>query len=158
MSLNSICNLNCTYCYVPRKLKNSGHYLSLNDFNLLLPNLVESRVMQVALGGGEPTLHPNFIEILRRLRIEGNIIPNYTTNGCNLTEAILDASKKYCGAVAVSYSEKRENETLIAIQKLLENDIRTHLNIILLKSCIKKLANIVEKYAKLGISNVIFLF
>jgi len=157
LSLNNYCNLQCPYCYMSAKPIGSGEELTMKDFKLLLEDMKKSRVLQIALGGGEPTLHPHFTDFLRKLRIEGDIIPNYTTNGTNLTPEILKASKEYCGAVAVSYSEKREMETLKAAKLLIENGIQTNVHIVLLKSRIRNLSNIIEKYAKLGIHSVVLL-
>ena len=62
----------------------------------------EHRPYQVAIGGaGEPTLHPDFCEVLKTSR-ELDIMPNYTTNGMHLSDKILYATKEYCGGVAVS--------------------------------------------------------
>jgi radical SAM protein with 4Fe4S-binding SPASM domain len=61
-------------------------------------------VLQVALGGGNPNQHPDFTQILRITRDHG-VVPSYTTNGQGLNEAILEATKKYCGAMAVSWYE-----------------------------------------------------
>ncbi|TKJ18694.1 MAG: hypothetical protein CEE43_17425 [Promethearchaeota archaeon Loki_b32] len=157
LSLNNYCNLSCNYCYMSAKSIEEGRNLSMEDFNLLLTKMKKSRVLQIALGGGEPTLHPHFTEILEKLRIKGGIIPNYTTNGTNLTEEILNASKKYCGAVAVSHSEKRTKETIETTRKFLSHGIQTNMHLLLLKSRIPKLSEITEKYAKLGISNVVLL-
>ena len=114
----------------------------MDDFNSLLANMIKSRVLQIALGGGEPTLPPNFPKILKKLRVERNIIPNYTTNGSNLTDEILKASKQYSGAVAVSYSEKRTKETIKATKKLLDHGIQTNMHLILLKLRIQRLSEI----------------
>lgn len=157
LSLNNYCNKRCKYCYMSAVKEDLGNYLSMEDFELLLEKMVKARVLQIALGGGEPTLHPHFPEILRRLREEGNIIPNYTTNGSNLTREILNASKRYCGAVAVSYSEERSKEVLEATKKLLSFNIQTNIHIVLLKSRIPNLAEITEQFAKLGVSNVVLL-
>ncbi|MFX0077358.1 MAG: radical SAM protein [Candidatus Hermodarchaeota archaeon] len=157
LAINNYCNLDCCYCYSLNEIENPRVDLSLDDLNFLLFEFRKNRVIQVAVGGGEPTLHPNFGEILRRLRVEGGIVPNYTTNGTTLTSEVLNASKKYCGAVAVSYSEERENQIDNAIRKLQKFGIQTHLNVIMLKSRIPNLAAIAEKYAKLGVSNIILL-
>lgn len=157
LSLNNYCNLNCDYCYMSAKSINSGEHLSLDDFDNLMNKMIQARVLQIALGGGEPTLHPHFTEILKKLRIRGNIIPNYTTNGKELTEEILYATKKYCGAVAVSYSEEREELIKLAINKFVSRGIQTNLHLVMLKSRIPYLSEIVERYAKLGISHVVLL-
>jgi organic radical activating enzyme len=69
------------------------------------------RPFQVALGGGEPTSHPEFVEVLKAFH-ELGIEPNYTTNGMWATNIefkidepeieLLSATQKYCGGVAVS--------------------------------------------------------
>lgn len=157
LSLNNYCNLTCNFCYMSATSINNGEYLSMDDFDFLLTKMINGRVLQIALGGGEPTLHPQFTDILKKLRINGDIIPNYTTNGTNLTEEILNASKKYCGAVAVSHSEERIKDTIEATKKLLHHGIKTNMHLVLLKSRIPKLSEITEQYAKLGISNVVLL-
>lgn len=157
LSLNNYCNLTCDFCYMSAKPIKAGEHLSMLDFDILLEKMIKSRVLQIALGGGEPTLHPHFIEILRKLRIKGNIIPNYTTNGSNLTPEILKATEQYCGAVAVSYSEDRTEETIEATKKLVSQGIQTNLHLVLLKSRIPRLLGITKQYAKLGIANVVLL-
>ena len=75
--------------------------MPLEDYRMLISQAAELGVFQVALGGGNPNQHPDFVEILRLTR-ESGIVPNYTTNGCGLNDAILDATREYCGAMAVS--------------------------------------------------------
>lgn len=100
------CEGGCPWCYmnsVPEK-----HYENIigktRDFFNNMPK--EHLPFQVALGGGEPTSHPDFIELLKVLKEEFDICPNYTTNGMwardkNVTD-ILEATQKYCGGVAIS--------------------------------------------------------
>jgi radical SAM protein with 4Fe4S-binding SPASM domain len=157
LSLNNYCNLNCDYCYMSATSIQEGTDLSMEDVESLLSKMIKSRVLQIALGGGEPTLHPNFPLILKKLRVDANVVPNYTTNGTNLTNEILEASKQYCGAVAVSYSEERFDETIDATKKLISQGIQTNMHLVLLKSIIPRLSEITEQYAKIGISNVVLL-
>ncbi len=157
LSLNNYCNLSCEFCYMSSKPISAGEHLSMEDFDALLEKMKKSRVLQIALGGGEPTLHPQFTEILRKLRVDGNIIPNYTTNGSNLTPEILKATKQFCGAAAVSYSEERIEETLEATGKLISHGIQTNLHLVLLKSRIPRLTNITKQFAELGIANIVLL-
>jgi len=157
LSLNNYCNLGCSYCYMSSKSIEEGKNLSMEDFNLLLTKMKNSRVLQIALGGGEPTLHPHFAEILKKIRLKGGVVPNYTTNGSYLTKEIINASRKYCGAVAISYSEERFDETIEATKKLVSHGIQTNMHLVLLKSRIPKLSEITEQYAKIGISNVVLL-
>ena len=65
------------------------------------------RPFQVAIGGGEPTEHPLFVDLLKAFK-ELDIEPNYTTNGMFMRfddqsrENIINSTVKYCGGVAVS--------------------------------------------------------
>src|SRR5690606_36181 len=65
--------------------------------------LKEAEVFEVALGGGETTQHPNFVEILKECYEQG-ITPNFTTFDMRWTtdQKIVEAVKKYCGGFAVS--------------------------------------------------------
>ncbi|MBD3211610.1 MAG: radical SAM protein [Candidatus Lokiarchaeota archaeon] len=157
LSLNNECNMQCPFCYMSAKPLGKGDIISMEDFNYLLLRMKEARVLQIALGGGEPTLHPNFTQILKKLRKEADIIPNYTTNGSNLTKEILVSSKKYCGAVAVSYNKSHFTQTLDAVKKLRQMNIKTNVHIVLLKENVPSLLDILKKYEKVDISGVVFL-
>ncbi len=72
------CNINCDYCFikaskealsVPKKL--------ITDF---AKYFAEKGLMEVRLTGGEPLLHPDFVEILDRFKDEG-IYCSIATNG-----------------------------------------------------------------------------
>jgi radical SAM protein with 4Fe4S-binding SPASM domain len=90
----------CKYCY--QNAKKDGLDMSVDYLRKLLEKIPPS-VGQIAWGGGEPTMHPDFVEILRMTREDFGIVPNYTTNGHNLTKEIVEATAKYSGAVATSY-------------------------------------------------------
>lgn len=103
VALNDKCYGNCPYCYT--NAKHTGrNFPNVVErikayFGAMTPN---QRPFQVAIGGaGEPTLHPDFVEVLKTFR-ELGIVPNYTTNGMHLTPAILEGTRKYAGGVAVS--------------------------------------------------------
>jgi hypothetical protein len=80
-------------------------------------------------GGGEPTLHPDFTEIMKLTREHG-ISPNYTTNGMFVDESnckeILDSTKKYCEGVAVTCHKHLEKYWKKAIQLFLDSNIFTN--------------------------------
>ncbi len=127
VSITNRCNRCCDFCY--RKSNKSGTDISLKDYQLILDNAQKCRVQQIAIGGGEPTLHPEFCNFLKMTRDCG-IIPNYSTNGENLTREILLQSKVYCGAVAISiYDDIYEYETII--KHFLDFGIKLNLHFIL---------------------------
>lgn len=69
------------------------------------------KMFQVALGGtSEPTIHPDFTKFLQTV-YETRVVPNYTTNGILLSDKdkaaeILEATRNFCGGVAVSFGNK----------------------------------------------------
>lgn len=128
ISLNTLCYANCAFCYTSA-VKTGNNYLNVVEkFKRFFEPLNEHRPYQVAFGGGgEPTLHPEFCEILRVSK-ELDIMPNYTTNGMHLTDKVLDASAQYCGGVAVSAHRHLKWEK--AVEKLLNRNIRTNLHVI----------------------------
>ncbi len=106
IQITTKCNLRCPHCYA-NSSPNGGH-ISWDDLILALDNFLRVGVFQVALGGGEPTLHPRFTEILKAVRDRG-MVPNLTTNGKILTAGIAKAMAKYCGAIALSVEDTGKN-------------------------------------------------
>ena len=74
---------------------------------------------------GEPTIHPEFCDFLKTV-YETGVVPNYTTNGISISksghvsEAILEATRRYVGGVAVSFGNKTiRNYARTAVNKLI---------------------------------------
>lgn len=82
MKISSYCSFGCAYCYTSSTVK--GEHADA-DFIIkeLLPVLKTSGVMEVVLGGGEPTLHPRFLDILKALH-EMKFKIGFTTKNFNL--------------------------------------------------------------------------
>lgn len=99
LSITNYCEKCCDFCY--RQANPQGRHMPIEDVENIVRQATEIGVLQIALGGGNPNQHPDFVEILRIIR-ENNIIPSYTSNGEGLTNRILEATKKYCGAMALS--------------------------------------------------------
>jgi len=128
IALTNWCDRGCLFCY--RKSDESGSHISLMDYEEIIRQAKNIHVFQVALGGGNPNQHPYFQEILRITREKYGIVPNYTTNGRGLTPQVLEATKRYCGAVAISAYPPYE-ETANAIESLQANGIITNIHFIL---------------------------
>ena len=128
VSITNWCDRGCSCCY--RRADTSGSHMALVDYEEVLRQAAKLHVFQIALGGGNPNQHPIFAELLQRVRAEYGIVPNYTTNGRGLSERVLTATKKYCGAVAVSAYEPYE-ETGMAVKKLLDQGVTTNIHFVL---------------------------
>jgi MoaA/NifB/PqqE/SkfB family radical SAM enzyme len=97
--------------------------------------LTTNKPFQIAIGStGEPTIHPEFCDFLKTV-YESGVVPNYTTNGIILSkqtplaEAILEATRKYVGGVAVSFgNEALREQARHAVVNLINNG-NTNVNI-----------------------------
>jgi MoaA/NifB/PqqE/SkfB family radical SAM enzyme len=88
LHITNSCNLHCKHCYMRagKKFKNE---MSLEEIKNLLDYLKEMGVMFIFITGGEPTLRPDFVDIvnyLHHIDIDFNIL----TNGTLLSNDILD--------------------------------------------------------------------
>lgn len=128
ISITNWCDKGCALCY--RKSDETGYHMSLEDYETVMQQARQMHVFQVALGGGNPNQHPDFCEMLSLTREKFGIVPNYSTNGRGLTERVLKATKRYCGAVAVSAYYPYE-ETRKAIDTLVSYGIKTNIHFIL---------------------------
>ncbi len=63
--LTTRCNLRCKYCFAQEKLSTKLKHMSLENVRKVITFLKHSEFPLFRVMGGEPTLHPNFIEILR---------------------------------------------------------------------------------------------
>lgn len=127
IAITNWCDKECSFCY--RKSHSLGIHMEFSDYKTIIDVAKESGVHQVALGGGNPNQHPEFVDFLE-YTYKSEIVPNYTTNGRGLTDSVLQASSLFCGAVAVSaYAPYDETED--AIKKLLNSKIKTNVHFLL---------------------------
>lgn len=127
ISITNWCDRGCSFCYKDSNPK--GAHMNLENYMRILNEVTKMQVSQIALGGGNPNQHPHFCEILRLTRDFG-IVPSYTTNGRGLSEEILEKTKKYCGAVAISAYEPYE-EMKNVVLKLKAFGIKTNIHFLL---------------------------
>lgn len=100
VSITNYCEKRCDFCY--RSSDEYGKHIDLDLYEKILKSAKAAGVFQIALGGGNPNQHPKFNDILRMTR-EYGIVPSYTTNGQGMTAEIYEATRKYGGALAVSW-------------------------------------------------------
>lgn len=76
LKITDYCPFGCAFCY--QGSTREGQHAALDQIDEVLEMLAAWKVFEVAIGGGEPTLHPNFYEVLTKARAHG-IVPNFTT-------------------------------------------------------------------------------
>jgi len=132
VGINTWCAAACPFCYT-NALREGVHFSNIVDkingfFGKMTPN---QRPFQVALGGsGESTAHPDFLKVLEAFHALG-IVPNYTTNAMHLTPELIEATKKFCGGVAISLHPHLEKVWRKALVTMKEAGIRTNVHVII---------------------------
>jgi MoaA/NifB/PqqE/SkfB family radical SAM enzyme len=69
LAISAVCNQNCSYCFTLDHRRRSGparSFLPVQDLEARLDFLKRSGIGEVRLMGGEPTLHPRFVELVER--------------------------------------------------------------------------------------------
>ena len=136
VKITSQCDGKCPWCYMDSK-ETDQHCASavqkIKDY--FGPMSENERPFQVAIGGGEPTSHPEFVDILKTFK-ELGIEPNYTTNGMNLDygfncRSILDATQEYCGGVAVSCHPHLKDYWTKAAHNLIDFKVKLNFHLII---------------------------
>jgi organic radical activating enzyme len=76
VKITDFCPFGCEFCY--QGSTSEGIHASMDNLKKIASDLHNMGVFEVALGGGEPTMHPNFVDILKMFK-DKNITPNFTT-------------------------------------------------------------------------------
>ncbi len=135
ISITNYCERNCEFCY--RNSNSRGKHMDLKDYVTIIRQAKKVGTLQVALGGGNPNQHPKFIEILRET-VNNEIVPSYTTNGEGLTKDILEATKLYCGAMAISAYYPYEYYLSELVNYVTTFQIKTNIHFLLNTNTVKK--------------------
>lgn len=116
LKITDKCNFGCEFCY--QGSTKNGKHAPLDRIKKIIDSMAESKVFEVAIGGGEPTDHPDFSEILRYCDSK-DMIPNFTTftDKWINNEDIFDAVMETCGGIGVSVHNVKQ---LSKIEKIKE--------------------------------------
>ncbi|ENZ5591885.1 radical SAM/SPASM domain-containing protein [Enterococcus faecalis] len=155
ISITNWCDKGCSFCY--KESNCHGNHMSIKTFDMILNQAQKMDCLQIALGGGNPNQHPDFCEMIKLSRVNYGIVPSYTTNGRGLTTGILEATKKYCGAVAVSYYS--DSEVKSSVQNFNAFGIKPNIHFLLDSKNIKKAIEILKRPPKFfeGVNAIVFL-
>ncbi|MBW3583777.1 MAG: GTP 3',8-cyclase MoaA [Euryarchaeota archaeon] len=82
VSLNEACNLSCSYCHLEGGAMTKGD-LTAEEFERIGRLAARCGAKYVKITGGEPTLHPEVVDIVRRLAPHFEAV-SMTTNGTTL--------------------------------------------------------------------------
>lgn len=123
IAVTNVCNLTCHFCYRNLNSPSDWTYDSLLEF---CQQANEWGVLEVAFGGGEPTLFPNFERLIHDLYETTGLAVNFTTNGLQLTDAFLQSIAGKYGNIRLSLYDTNHYEQ--TIQMLVRNNARFGIN------------------------------
>lgn len=99
------CQLECKHCLT--KELNNCNELDMNQLQSIIDECNEHGAFLVKIGGGEPLLHPNIEEIIKKFT-EAGLKVSMSTNGLLVDENIAKMLKKYRVKTSVSFEGPRE--------------------------------------------------
>ena len=102
--VNYDCNLVCDYCFVRGLGQKHPPRIAETDFQRFCDWMKRHRVSLLGILGGEPTLHPNLVAMLQRLRASG-VASVLFTNALYADDALADILALNTAAVVVNYNE-----------------------------------------------------
>ncbi len=155
VSITDKCSFGCSYCYQDSTAKRAHARRSL------IPTLLkgfDTVPYQIAIGGGEPCGVPDFDEILHEARSLGTV-PNYTTAGHIFRPAIIEATNKVCGGVALTYHAFKGIEWFEKTYQRWRSALTCQLNVHLIadKDAAKNLDALTQLQKRVGRLNVVLL-
>lgn len=107
LKITDCCHRGCSHCY--QGSTPDGRHASIFALRDVAYSCKSMGTFELALGGGEPTAHPEFARILRIFR-EHAVTPNFSTGDTSWVHT--DLARKvaeYCGSVALSVNSIGEN-------------------------------------------------
>ncbi|WP_099210057.1 radical SAM/SPASM domain-containing protein [Thermococcus henrietii] len=168
-NFTNMCNFRCQHCY-QRADKPLASELSLKEKLMLVDQLDKAGVAAVAISGGEPTIHPHFLRIVRELSSRG-IHTSVATNGWMFAkkeelEKAIKAGIKYV-EVSVDSAKPEKHDRFRGIPgawehavKALENAVELGLShgmaTIMDKETYQEIDDILDLAESIGVRRVIF--
>lgn len=155
------CNLNCPICFA-NSGGQTGVDLPLHVIELMIKNLKlsEKNLEIVQLSGGEPTLHPDLLHIIQRLKEEGAKTIMINTNGIKFAkdpDFAFKVKKAGTTAIYLQFDGFKENTylTLRGHPNLLQDKLQAIENIVKSGLSVTLVMTIVEDVNESEIGDVI---
>lgn len=88
------CNYNCLHCFNAADNSRLQSEFTLEEAQKLISDAERCGINAFTITGGEPMLHPHFLEIIREIYMHGMYVAELNTNGFFITQEMLDEMKK----------------------------------------------------------------
>ncbi len=165
-SVTGRCDQACAGCFYSAR---PGSRVTPDDapfqlFEKVVREAERTRVFQIALGGGEPLLHPRIVDMVRLAR-QHRLVPNLTTNGNLLTLDLALALKEAgLGQVQISLNGATEetnattrpnfSRAMAAIHACRQAGLRFGINFLITRSNVAELERVIHLGRRLGAASV----
>lgn len=93
-SITGKCNYNCRHCFMAADNARLMREFSREEWKKLIEDFEECGIQTITLTGGEPLLHPDFLDIMREIYRRGMVVMDLNTNGSLITPEILEEFRK----------------------------------------------------------------
>ena len=96
--LTEKCNQKCKFCYTDSKIV--GEHIPTKKAKIIVEKCAEAEVFDINFTGGEPTLHPDFVDIVKYAK-DYDFTVGFTSNG-QFNPKIAKEIAKYVDAATIS--------------------------------------------------------
>lgn len=165
IDLTTACNNRCEWCYANTQNK-TKEYIDLNVINELVKHLKQIKCKKINLLGGEPTLHPDFIEILKLCNINEFHIC-VITNGrkfsqLDFLEKVLPFRENIIISTSIEGTRNIHNnitkvdsfnETINGLKNCIKNNIQCSVNTTLCYKNYNSIPSLYSELIELGVNN-----
>jgi sulfatase maturation enzyme AslB (radical SAM superfamily) len=167
--VDDICNLRCSYCYTPFEKPN---ILLKDNIKFIIENIIpEDTDRYEIVGGGEPTINSNFIQIklliefVRRYSTKAKII--CFTNGYDVSDDkinfLINNNVKIIVSCDFIGCEQRKSvngepsliKTSETISRIINNGAKPLISLVANENNVDFLKDTVNHYTSLGVKNII---
>ncbi|MFH1613844.1 MAG: tetraether lipid synthase Tes [Planctomycetota bacterium] len=153
IDLTNRCNMNCPICFASSNATGRLYEISLEQLDMMLDAIMDIRPYQpfcIQLAGGEPTIHRDFIEAVRRVKSRGISYIQAATNGLRFAQSLefcqgaSDAGLnqvylQFDGLDEDIYLKMRGRRMLDTKLQAIENISKTNMQVVLVPTLIKGL-------------------
>lgn len=150
MDLTNRCNLTCPVCFANANTSGYLYEPSFDDVVKMLESLVNQKPVKadrIQFSGGEPTVRPDFLEIVRRAKDLGFYYIQVNTNGIKMADLEFAQAAKEAGVQNLYlqfdglsdevYKKTRSKPILEYKLKAIENARKVNLDVILVPVIVK---------------------
>jgi molybdenum cofactor biosynthesis enzyme MoaA len=162
IAITNFCDFTCPHCYVPM----TGGYIEKDIILKWALELDKLGTFELSLGGGEPTLHPDFTNICKEVWNLTSLGISVTTHGYHLNEKLINEIKETVSFVRVSidglgntYKKMRQKEITPILNNLtlLKGKIPFGINIVISRNTLKDLDGMLKLAIEVGAEEILLL-